>query len=62
MSTVSDYVHVGESLCSKTLTVAGGRTPASTTYFSYNLATGDLLTEQDTIGGNLVTVDTRNYD
>jgi RHS repeat-associated protein len=51
-----------DRVCSKTLTVAGGTTPASATYYSYNLATGDLLTEQDTIGGNLVTVSTRTYD
>jgi RHS repeat-associated protein len=51
-----------DRVCSKTLTVAGGTTPASNTYYTYNLATGDLLTEQDTIGGNLVTVDTNTYD
>ena len=48
-------------VCSKQAFVGGGTTPVSTSYFTYN-ATGDLVTQQDTIGGALVTTATNTYD
>jgi len=49
-------------VCSKQLFVGGNSTTAvSTSYFTYS-PTGDLITQQDTIGGNLVTTATNSYD
>jgi RHS repeat-associated protein len=48
-------------VCSKQLFVGGGTTPVSTSYYTYN-STGDLITQQDTIGGILVTTASNSYD
>jgi RHS repeat-associated protein len=52
---------VMDRVCYKQLFVGGGSTAVSTSYYTYN-ATGDLVTQQDTIGGVLVTTASNQYD
>jgi RHS repeat-associated protein len=48
-------------VCSKQRFVGGSSTAVSTSHYTYN-ATGDLVTQQDTIGGVLVTTANNQYD
>jgi RHS repeat-associated protein len=54
-----------DRICSKSTFVKGVTAAVSTSYFTYGSSGnnfGELVTEQDTIGGKLVTVDARIYD
>ena len=54
-----------DRVCSKKTFVNGITTPVSTSYYTYGASGnsfGELVNEQDTLGGKLVTVDTRTYD
>jgi RHS repeat-associated protein len=54
-----------DRVCSKKTFVNGITTPISNSYYTYGASGnsfGELVKEQDTLGSNLVTVDTRTYD
>lgn len=59
-----EYILMDRVCYNKTF-ISGNTTPVSTSYYTYGTSGnsfGELVTEQQTIGGNLVTVDSRTYD
>ncbi len=54
-----------DRVCYKKTFISGSGTPVSTSYYTYGTSGnnfGEMVTEQETLGGNLVTVDRRTYD